>query len=152
MKKRIKSFIKEIVLFSLVFFLLSSAINLYRSSQMRLDDSICKEDVSLVHFWATWCPVCKAELGNIAFVASKYRIETIAVHSGDTREIASFLEKNEVHIPFRADPKSSLAQRYGINVYPTTIICSQGKVRFSETGYTSTIGLLVRLWLARLNF
>ncbi len=152
MKKRIKKGVKEIILFFVMFFLLSSVISFYRSSKMDLDDSICKEGVAVVHFWATWCPVCKAELDNIAFIASKYDIKTIAVKSGSEREVATFLQQRGVRIPFVVDKDARLARQYGINVYPTTIICSNGKIRFSETGYTSTFGLLARIWLARLNF
>ncbi|MBE0514471.1 hypothetical protein [Sulfurimonas sp.] len=44
-----------------------------------------------------------------------------------------------------------ITQRYGVSVFPTTIIYDKdGNEAFSEVGYTTTIGLWLRMWIAGL--
>jgi len=41
----------------------------------------------LVHFWATWCPVCKLEQSNIENIAKDNHVITIAMQSGNNEEL-----------------------------------------------------------------
>lgn len=74
---------------------------------------------------------------------------TIAVKSGSDSEIQNFLDKN--HLDFRVinDKNGALSQQFKIGAYPTTFIYSQEReLLFSDVGYTSTIGLWLRMWWA----
>ncbi len=103
----------------------------------------------MLHFWATWCPTCRAEADNISRVASEVPVMTVAVKSGSDSEIEAFLQKNDLRFPVVSDRDGSIASRFGITVFPTTILIGKdGKVAWSETGYTSTWGLKLRMWLA----
>jgi alkyl hydroperoxide reductase subunit AhpC len=49
------------------------------------------------------------------------------------------------------DPEGALSRRYGVSAVPVTfVIDAGGKVRFVTRGYTSGLGLRLRLWLAGL--
>ncbi len=41
----------------------------------------------LIHFWATWCPVCTVENDNIQAVAEDYKVLNIAIQSGSDDDI-----------------------------------------------------------------
>ena len=45
----------------------------------------------LLHFWATWCPICSLEQGSIVAIAQQHRVLTIAIDEGPAkaRRVAS---------------------------------------------------------------
>lgn len=107
--------------------------------------------VTVVHFWATWCPTCELEASNINAIADKADLITIAVNSGSDYEIKEFLDANKLTFNVINDRDATLAKRFHISAYPTTLIYDRKKnLVFSEVGYTSTIGVLLRVWWAGL--
>lgn len=100
----------------------------------------------VIHFWGSWCPVCKLEAPNIQRVSEKYEVLTIAVNSGDDEKIQSYLDTKQLHFNVLNDRDGQWAKRFKVEVFPTTFIYdAEGKLRFTEVGYTTTAGLLARL-------
>ncbi|HHJ18655.1 MAG TPA: protein disulfide oxidoreductase [Gammaproteobacteria bacterium] len=105
----------------------------------------------LLHFWASWCKICKFEQGAITSVAKKWPVLTVAMQSGNRQDIKGFMHRNNLAWPTILDETGSLAQRYGVVGVPAHfIIDSHGEIRFRETGYTTSWGLKIRLWLTKL--
>lgn len=105
----------------------------------------------LVHFWASWCGVCRAELPNIAALAREHEVVTVAMRSGSAHEVADYLRQQGVDFPVVNDPDGSLAQGWGVQAVPVSfILAPDGRIRFIEVGYTTTLGLRLRLWWAGL--
>jgi len=104
----------------------------------------------LVHFWATWCPICSAEQGSIAAIAHDHpNVITIAMQSGKTEQVVRFMEKNEIAFPVVNDADGSISNSWGVHAVPASfIIAPDGQIRFVEVGYTTGMGLRLRLWLA----
>lgn len=103
----------------------------------------------LVHFWATWCGVCRAEQGSIDALAREHAVLSIASRSGAADRVAAYVEQNGIVPTVVADPSGALAQRYGVHAFPTSIILgADGEIRFREVGYTTGLGMRIRLWLA----
>lgn len=103
----------------------------------------------LVHFWATWCPVCKLEQASITALARDYRVITIAMQSGSREEVLDHLRRNSLVFPVINDPDAAQARRWQVRVVPTSFIIDRaGGIRFAEVGYTTELGLRLRLWLA----
>ena len=101
----------------------------------------------LVHFWATWCPVCRVEEGNIQAVAEDHAAITIATQSGDAEAVRGYLAERGLHLPVVLDEDGSLAGEYGVRGVPASfIIDGTGQIRFVEVGYTTELGLRARLW------
>ena len=106
---------------------------------------------AIVHFWATWCPVCKLEQGTIAAIAEDSPIITVAMQSGSPNEVIAYLQQQGVTYPVINDPEGWLSQQYKVKAVPASFILdSEGKVRFATHGYTTGLGLRIRLWLAGL--
>jgi len=103
----------------------------------------------LIHFWATWCPVCKAEVDNIERLSKRYEVVTFAVRSGSDEEIKAYLQKRGLHYRVINDQEGNWAARFNVKGFPTTFIYdSNGVLSSSEVGYTSTAGLVLRMWSA----
>jgi thiol-disulfide isomerase/thioredoxin len=104
----------------------------------------------LVQFWATWCPVCKAEQSSIAEIAhDNPNVITVAMSSGRPEEVARHMKDQNIDFPVLNDPDGSLSDKWGVHAVPTSfVIAPNGEIRFVEVGYTTAVGLRLRLWLA----
>jgi len=160
MKEKLKHYLKEILIFTIIMAIFANIISFYKSRDLNkasLQESdfifINKSSYTheqnkpiLIHFWATWCPTCNLEAANIEKISQHYNVITIAVKS-DIQEIKKYLQDNNLHFKVVNDSDGSLARKFNISAYPTTFIYDKNKnLVFSEVGYTSTIGLWLRMF------
>ncbi len=108
------------------------------------------EQPVLVHFWASWCPICRAEQGSIAAIAQDHpQVVTIAMQSGGTEAVSRHMREQAIDFPVLIDPDGSLARTWGVHGVPASfIVAPDGRIHFVEVGYTTEAGLRLRLWLA----
>ena len=105
----------------------------------------------LLHFWATWCGVCKFEQHNIDALARDLPVLSVASQSGDADEVAAFVQENAITPRVVVDAESALARRFGVHAFPATfVIDGNGAIRHIEVGYSTELGLRARMWLAAL--
>ena len=156
MKYKIKKHIKEILLFIITITIFVNAISLYRSMDLNkepLDTQfiINKDKPTLVYIWGSWCPICKLQSPSIQTISENFNVITIAVKSGSNDEVTDYLLSNGFSFKFINDEDGYLAEKFGVNIYPTTIIYNKDRnVIFSDVGYTSTWGLYLRmLWAGK---
>lgn len=98
----------------------------------------------LLHFWATWCPVCRFEQDSIQSISKDYPVLSIASWSEDT---INYMQQNGLDFPALDDVEGEWAKQYGVKAVPTTfIIGPEGNIEFIESGFSSEIGLRLRLW------
>jgi peroxiredoxin len=103
----------------------------------------------LLHFWATWCGVCKAEQHNIDAVSRDLPVLTVASQSGSATEVATFVREHAISPRVVIDEQSVLASRFGVHAFPASfVIDGDGAIRHVEVGYTTELGLRARMWLA----
>ena len=158
---RIKHYLKEIAMFIVIMTIFANAISIYKSSDLNSDSLklnsitlINNEELALdndkpllIHFWATWCPTCKVEASNIEFISKHYNVVTIAVNSGTDADINKYLQEHSLSFKVVNDEHSAYASEFNIAAYPTTFIYDKNRnLVFSEVGYTSTVGLYLRMW------
>jgi len=100
----------------------------------------------LIYFWGSWCPICKLESPNIQRISKKYDVLTIAVNSGESDKIQSYMNKYQLDFNVLNDQEGIWAKRFKVDVFPTIFIYdAKGELRFTEVGYTTTAGLLARM-------
>jgi thiol-disulfide isomerase/thioredoxin len=105
----------------------------------------------LVHFWATWCPICRAEQGSIDDLARRIPVITVAMQSGERNAVAEYLRKEALSFPVLNDPDAAIARQWGVRAVPASfIVDGAGQIRYVEVGYTTGVGLRLRWWLAGL--
>ncbi len=159
--QKLKYYAKEIALFLITVTILMNLISLYKSSDLNKEPlnlvNITLIDGTkytynnnkplLIHFWATWCPICKLEASNIQTISKNYEVLTIAVKS-QKKEIIKYMKENHLSYNVIVDKSGFLATEFNIAAYPTTFIYDKDKnLVFSEVGYTSTFGMWIRmLW------
>ena len=106
----------------------------------------------LIHFWATWCPVCKLENDNIQAISKDYKVLNIAIQSGSDLELQSYAEDNNMKLDnLINDQSGSIAKLFGVKGTPSSFFINpKGQIQFTEVGYVTTLGYRLRLWWAGL--
>jgi thiol-disulfide isomerase/thioredoxin len=106
---------------------------------------------AVIYFWASWCQICKAMQGSIRSVAQDAPLVSVALLSGDETEVRDYIKREGFDVPVILDRDGTIGRDYGIRGVPAVFILGpDGNIRFSTIGYTSELGLRVRLWLADL--
>lgn len=105
----------------------------------------------LLAFWAPWCGVCKMESRNFSWVKSVLgdRVHVLSVASSweDVLEVKAYAAQQGVDYPVLLD-SDHLSGEFRVEAFPTVyFLDSQGNVKRSAVGYTTTLGLIVRTLL-----
>ena len=162
--QKFRHYTKEIVIMIVTIIIFSNILSFYKSQDLNqaplhlqsvtlIDGStytIVKNKPIIIHFWATWCPTCKLEADNIERLSKSYEVLTIAVQSKTNDQIDKYLKENDLHFRVVNDHKGALAHQFHIAGFPTTFIYDkEHNLMFSEVGYTSTLGLYLRMFIAQ---
>jgi thiol-disulfide isomerase/thioredoxin len=108
-------------------------------------------DGFVLYVWATWCGVCKVIEGNINDLAQRAPLLTVAMQSGAEAQVQRHLAGRQQTWATLNDPDAAIARQLGVDAVPTLLFIDRhGRVRSVTQGYTTTLGLHVRLAWARL--
>lgn len=161
LKNKYIKYLLELFFLLFVAVIIANGISIYRSvdlnknqlqttSFMLNDGSKYKTEEKkplIIHFWATWCPICKAEISNIEFISKHYQVLTVVVKSGNDYEIKKYMDEHKLNFRVINDNDGSMARKFNISMFPTTIIYDKNKnTAFTDVGYTSAIGMLLKVW------
>jgi thiol-disulfide isomerase/thioredoxin len=94
-----------------------------------------KGKVTIINFWATWCPPCIEEIPSLNRLKNKMNglpIELLSInYAEDQTTILEFMKKVHVHFPVLLDPHGDFARQWNVISYPSTfVIDSEGKIRY----------------------
>lgn len=96
--------------------------------------------VTLVHFWATWCPPCIQEIPALQRLSrdfaghSDFTVLMVAV-SDSSEKVRTFLGSGADMVLF--DPQWEVANRYGTDKLPETYLVVNGSVVRKFVGMTN---------------
>lgn len=80
----------------------------------------------LLHFFATWCEPCVAEIASLQQLTSMTRDEPLAVVAIDVAEIdlkvRAFFQKNPVGFAVLLDRDRSVTRNWQVSALPSTIV------------------------------
>lgn len=117
-----------------------------------VDLAQARERPMLVHFWATWCAICAAEQDSIEAIARDHPTLTVAMQSGPDAVVERHMAQEALGFPVLNDSDGSVAARWGVRAVPATyVVDARGQIRFLEVGYSTELGLRLRLWWADLS-
>lgn len=163
MRAKIAKYAKEIAIFFITMSILANILSFYRTLDLNKDKlslssvellmgelyTLPKDGPIVIYFWGEWCPVCKMQSKNIETLSKYFSVLSVAVNSGNDKEINSYLKNRDLHFNTVNDSNGSIAKKFRVSIFPTTIIFDKnGDEIFSDVGYTSTFGLCLRAWLA----
>ena len=111
--------------------------------------------VVVLNFWATWCAPCKEELPTLQTLHeisdSQTVVLTINVRESSARA-ARYMQTTGMTFPVISDPQGEQAKRWGVTVYPTTVlIAPNGQARWRVMGDVDWSGPQANQWLMDLR-
>lgn len=111
---------------------------------VQLSSYAAKGEAVLLHFWATWCPPCRAELPGIDALEKRLEkshssLKVLCVCVGDEEKSrAAFMKKNGYTFTGGLDADGTAASLYGVSGIPMSVIIGKdGKVQKVHLGRMS---------------
>lgn len=97
-----------------------------------------KGKVTLVMFWATWCPACKTELPVLEQLRAKYpadKLDIMAISVDDTEEVMNGYLKSRPTTLSVYLSKAEVGSEFGVKGIPALFILDkESKVAFNSSG------------------
>jgi thiol-disulfide isomerase/thioredoxin len=100
----------------------------------RLDER--RSAITLVNFWASWCPPCVEEIPSMNRLAARYDPADFAIVSVNFQESAeemrAFMRQVEVDFPVLLDSDGAVSHAWGVFAFPSSFLVDRnGRVRYS---------------------
>lgn len=107
----------------------------------------------LLHFWATWCGVCRQEFGALNAVkrglGSDEALVTIVADADDADRIRDFVAKEHIEYPVLLGT-DGVVRAFRVNAFPTNYFLDKaGRIAGHTIGMSTRVSLTARLALAR---
>ena len=107
---------------------------------------------AVIYFFAPWCSVCDSASANVAALragrsASELDVYAVGLDYEREEEIARFADEHDLDVPVLLG-NGRTRREYRVGSYPTIyLLDGEGRIVHRLVGYTTEIGLWLRLWL-----
>lgn len=107
----------------------------------------------VLHFFATWCGVCKAELPSVRAIdrglGDDAALLAIAADSDDPDAVRRFAREHDLEYPILL-ASDEVLRAYHVERFPTNYYLNgDGSVSSSSVGLSTYVGMRLRLFAAR---
>ncbi len=101
----------------------------------------------LIHFWATWCPICEHERPDIEKLAKNHSVINIAIQSGTDAQVKAFAQQHNMDPSIIVNDKNRyLENLYSAHGVPASfLVDAQGQIQFVRHGYITFNGMNQKL-------
>ena len=118
---------------------LPQLLDLLDASGQRFVRDNYKGKVTVVNFWASWCPPCVEEIPSLNRLRQAMQgkpFELISIdYAEDTQRIKKFLQQVNVDFPVLLDSDGKVAASWGVLVFPSTfVIGPDGMIHYGVNG------------------
>lgn len=92
--------------------------------------------VTVVNFWATWCPPCVAEMPSFQKLYNDYgsKVDFYFVTSEEPEKVQRFLDKNDYSLPTYLQIYEAPEQMQSRALPTTYVLSKKGEIVINETG------------------
>jgi len=117
-------------------------------------DPQAQSQKTLLYFFAPWCSICHASIENIEDIKKtadgKINFLIIALDWKTKAEVVEFIEQHQLSIPVLLGTQQT-SDQFKIKAFPSYyVIDSDGLLKSKDMGYTTELGMRVRLGLAEI--
>jgi peroxiredoxin len=106
--------------------------------EVDLSAVLTSNKIVLLNFWSIDCPVCWIEMLELEKAHQQFGaegVQILAVSPNSLEELGTYLELESISFVLLADAGGQVAQRYGIEVLPTSLLVDRsGKITSINTG------------------
>jgi len=107
--------------------------------------------VGIVYFFAPWCRICRASIGNLDNLVAGGQVgwgTAVALDYADAGEVRAFVTQVGVSLPVLMG-NSTAAADWSVGAFPTYyVIDASGRIRSRSVGWSTRAGMWMRSWLA----
>lgn len=91
----------------------------------------------VIDFWASWCHVCTAELGDFVRAQQTYgdRVAVVTISDEPHNIAAGYLRQTNINLPLIEDPEGIIHRVYSVPKIPVTLVLDpSGNVSYVSVG------------------
>lgn len=102
----------------------------------RLTSKDLANKVTVIEFWATWCPACRDSHPRLSkFAADKPNIKVIAVSDEEVPELKAYAEKVKPNFTIARDTSREFSRKFMVSAIPMTVVVDKaGTITFATLG------------------
>ncbi len=115
-----------------------------------VDSASLKGKPVLLAFWAPWCGVCKTTSANVEWtrklIGDHASVYSVAASYQGLADVQKYIGDRGAQYPVLLGNDDTVRD-FKVDAYPTFYFLDEnGQIKGSAVGYTTTLGLLARLW------
>jgi thiol-disulfide isomerase/thioredoxin len=101
-----------------------------------------------LYLWAEWCSICKIQESSLQSLHQDHSVVSVAVQSGGPERVSQVLKDRSLSLRTLVDPSGQWLSELGLRAVPSfMVITERNELDWVTVGYTTEIGMRLRLWL-----